>query len=119
RFGPRERELAEALAAAIAPSIRNARRFEDVKVELARSRRARAREKAGEPLRLLGRSRALLELEELIDRIAPSPHTVLVQGESGSGKELVARAIHARSDRASGPFVAENVSALAEGVLEA
>jgi two-component system response regulator HydG len=55
---------------------------------------------------------------EAVERVAPAPTTVLVTGETGSGKELVARAIHAESARRSHRFVAINCSALAEGLLE-
>src|SRR5690606_16632474 len=55
---------------------------------------------------------------EMIDRVGPTKATVLVTGESGVGKELVARAIHQRSTRASQPFVALNCAALTETLLE-
>jgi DNA-binding NtrC family response regulator len=58
------------------------------------------------------------ELLELVRRVAPSRATVLVQGESGTGKELVARLLHFWSDRVGQPFVAVNLKAFAEGVLE-
>jgi DNA-binding NtrC family response regulator len=54
----------------------------------------------------------------LVRRVAPSRATVLVQGESGTGKELVARLLHYWSDRVGRPFVAVNLKAFAEGVLE-
>jgi DNA-binding NtrC family response regulator len=60
-------------------------------------------------------SRAMLDL---VRRVAPSRATVLVQGESGTGKELVARLLHFWSDRVGKPFVAVNVRAFAEGVIE-
>jgi two-component system, NtrC family, response regulator AtoC len=60
-------------------------------------------------------SRAMLEL---VRRVAPSRAAVLVQGESGTGKELVARLLHYWSDRVGKPFVAVNVKAFAEGVIE-
>jgi DNA-binding NtrC family response regulator len=58
------------------------------------------------------------ELLALVRRVAVSRSTVLVQGESGTGKELVARLLHYWSDRVGRPFVAVNVKAFAEGVLE-
>ncbi len=67
---------------------------------------------------LLGRSSAMRDVLEIIERVAPTEATVLVTGETGTGKELVARALHDRSDRSDGPFVAVNCAALAEGLLE-
>jgi len=58
------------------------------------------------------------ELLALVRRVAPSRSTVLVQGESGTGKELVARLLHYWSERVGRPFVAVNLKAFAEGVLE-
>jgi len=55
---------------------------------------------------------------ELVAKVAPSPTTVLIQGETGTGKELVARAIHQASPRREHLFVAVNCAALSEGVLE-
>jgi two-component system response regulator AtoC len=67
---------------------------------------------------MVGTCPAMLDLYKEIARVAPTDTTVLVTGESGAGKELVARTIHERSRRASGPFVAVNCTAVAEGVLE-
>ncbi|MBK9261660.1 MAG: sigma-54-dependent Fis family transcriptional regulator [Polyangiaceae bacterium] len=66
---------------------------------------------------LLGESAALVELRAKVSRIGASDASVLILGETGTGKELAAREIHARSVRAKGPFVAENCSVFAEGVL--
>jgi transcriptional regulator with GAF, ATPase, and Fis domain len=67
---------------------------------------------------LLGRSAAMRELFALLARLAPSDTSVLVQGETGTGKELVARALHDHSPRANGPFVVVDCAALPETLLE-
>jgi DNA-binding NtrC family response regulator len=67
---------------------------------------------------LLGESDALRRVKRLIERVAPTPATVLITGESGTGKELVARSLHLRSPRAAGPFVKINCAAIPEGLLE-
>lgn len=68
--------------------------------------------------RIVGRSARMKHVARTIDRIAPTDVPVLIVGASGSGKELVARAIHNYSSRPDRPFVAVNCGALAEGVLE-
>jgi transcriptional regulator with PAS, ATPase and Fis domain len=60
----------------------------------------------------------MLELYSLIDRVAPSDSTVLIQGENGTGKELVARAIHQRSERSGHRFVVTNCSAFNDNLLD-
>jgi two-component system, NtrC family, response regulator AtoC len=67
---------------------------------------------------IVGRSEVMLQVYKTAARVAGTAATVLIQGESGSGKELLARAIHQRSARAAGPFIAVDCGALAEGVLE-
>ena len=67
---------------------------------------------------LIGDSEAMDQLRGIIGRIASTEATVLVRGESGVGKELVARAIHFRSRRRQGPFVCLNCAALSESLLE-
>ncbi|MHC4821207.1 MAG: sigma-54-dependent transcriptional regulator, partial [Planctomycetota bacterium] len=83
------------------------------------ARRARALERltaSGDAL--VGESPALAGVMELVERMAESDAPVLVQGETGVGKELVARAVHLRSPRRGGPFVVVNCGALQEGLLE-
>jgi len=65
---------------------------------------------------LLGDSVAIRRLRSQIQRIAPYFHIALIRGETGSGKQLVARAIHALSPGADGPFIVSNASALAESI---
>jgi transcriptional regulator with GAF, ATPase, and Fis domain len=67
---------------------------------------------------LVGDSAALKTIESQIRRVAPTHATVLIRGESGSGKELVARAIHMSSPRSDGPFVTLNCAAITESLLE-
>ena len=67
---------------------------------------------------LVGHSPAIIQVMKTLARVAPSQATVLVVGETGTGKELVARTIHYFSERADRRFVAVNCSALAEGLLE-
>jgi two-component system, NtrC family, response regulator AtoC len=67
---------------------------------------------------VVGRSEGMLQVYKTAARVALTDATVLVVGESGTGKELVARAIHSSSGRSSGPFLAVDCGAIAEGVLE-
>ncbi|MEG2724324.1 MAG: sigma-54 dependent transcriptional regulator, partial [Kiritimatiellia bacterium] len=68
--------------------------------------------------RMVGESSAMEFVRERIEQTAPTPATVLIQGPSGTGKELVARAIHLQSPRAKGPFVAVHCAALSPSLLE-
>ncbi|NVB81097.1 MAG: sigma-54-dependent Fis family transcriptional regulator [Kofleriaceae bacterium] len=67
---------------------------------------------------LVGKSAAMRELYGLVEKVALSSASVLIRGESGSGKELVARALHAASPRRDRPFLAINCTALPEALLE-
>jgi DNA-binding NtrC family response regulator len=67
---------------------------------------------------LVGRHPEMVKVYQTITQIADTPTTVLITGESGTGKELVARAIHARSERRAQPFVAVNVAAIPEALVE-
>lgn len=67
---------------------------------------------------LIGKSKPMLELYQILEKVAPTKANVLVTGESGTGKELVAQALHYNSPRAEGPFVAVNCSALSPTLLE-
>ncbi|NOZ60154.1 MAG: sigma-54-dependent Fis family transcriptional regulator [Calditrichaeota bacterium] len=67
---------------------------------------------------MVGQSAAMQEIYRMIDAVADSTANVVLTGESGTGKELVARAIHRKSGRRDKPFIAVNVSALPEQILE-
>ncbi len=67
---------------------------------------------------MIGRSDEMRRAFELADRVAPTDSTVLILGESGTGKDLLAQEIHARSPRAAKPFVAVNCAALPETLIE-
>jgi DNA-binding NtrC family response regulator len=67
---------------------------------------------------LVGRHPRMIEIYKLIGAVAPTPATVLIRGETGTGKEVIARAIHYNSANAQEPFVAVNCTALAEPLLE-
>jgi DNA-binding NtrC family response regulator len=67
---------------------------------------------------MIGSSQVMRELFDLADRIAQAEVTVLIQGESGTGKDLLATEIHRRSNRGKGPFVALNCAALPEHLIE-
>jgi DNA-binding NtrC family response regulator len=68
---------------------------------------------------LLGDSEAMQEVFRLIERVGPTEASVLLTGESGSGKELAAQSIHDRSARRGGPFIAINCGAIPAGLIEA
>ena len=81
-------------------------------------RRVAERRAVAQSTGLVGNSVAIREVLVKIEQIAPVTSTVLIEGESGTGKELVARAIHQRSPRRGKPFIAVNVGALPETLLE-
>jgi transcriptional regulator with GAF, ATPase, and Fis domain len=68
--------------------------------------------------RILGKSRAIVEILGLLDRVSDTNLSILILGETGSGKELVARSIHEHSRRRQGPFVAVNCGAIPENLME-
>ncbi|MFT5434516.1 MAG: DNA-binding NtrC family response regulator [Myxococcota bacterium] len=88
------------------------------KVEELLDRRPMPEARAGALAGIVGRSASIREVFKQILQVAPSDTTVFVTGETGTGKELVARAIHEASNRVGGPFIPVNCASLAEGVLE-
>jgi DNA-binding NtrC family response regulator len=67
---------------------------------------------------LIGTSRSMREVFGILERVAPTDITVLIQGETGTGKELAARAVHSRSRRATGPFIVFDCGAVAPNLIE-
>ena len=67
---------------------------------------------------IIGQSQALREIFSILDRVAPSELSVVIEGETGSGKELIARALHDHSERKDGPFVVFDCSAFPASLLE-
>jgi two-component system NtrC family response regulator len=86
------------------------RTCEDRKVESSKQNDGRAR--------LIGRSEKFRDILKLVGRLAATETTVLIAGETGTGKEVVAQSIHQNSSRSSGPFVAVNCAAIPENLLE-
>ncbi|MBI5587944.1 MAG: sigma 54-interacting transcriptional regulator [Deltaproteobacteria bacterium] len=68
--------------------------------------------------KIIGKNYRVHEVFELLREVAPTKATVLIEGETGTGKELIANAIHHNSPRSGGPFVKVNCAALSEGLLE-
>ncbi len=86
--------------------------------ELMERRPAQERVREGALGAMVGHARVMRDVFDAVRRVAPTEATVLITGETGTGKELLARAVHDLSPRSSGPFVPVNCAALAEGVLE-
>ncbi|MCU1244609.1 MAG: two component, sigma54 specific, transcriptional regulator, Fis family, partial [Acidobacteria bacterium] len=72
----------------------------------------------GPSSRMIGSHRSMIEMYKAVTRVAPLAVPVLILGESGSGKELVAQSIHELSDRSDGPFIAINCGAIPDTLLE-
>ncbi|HRV29675.1 MAG TPA: sigma-54 dependent transcriptional regulator, partial [Spirochaetia bacterium] len=97
----------------ILTAVRNAFQVKELRHE-----NARLKHELLEQDQLLGSSRAMCEIKKLIKQAAESNARVLITGENGTGKELVARHIHMQSDRKNGPFIAVNCAAIPENLIE-
>ena len=122
-FGEPEAELLQEAANQVALSIENMREYEEIgrlKAQLERENVYLREEILGEHNyeEIVGTSPALGAVVRTIDRVAPTDTTVLVIGETGTGKELIARAVHNRSPRRSRPLVKVNCGAIASGLIE-
>jgi len=116
-----EVEFLSAVADAIAQSV-EVRRKENEEREKLETENIRLRQQielqSKRPSNIIGNSKGMQEVYALINQVADGNTTVLITGETGTGKELVAAAIHRGSPRSSGPFVRVNCSALPENLLE-
>jgi len=118
-FGERERGLLEALAAQCAISLERAEVRRDERDERLRLERENAALRGGEPAaRPLAVSPAMEEALRRVERVAASDVTLLITGETGVGKEVLARYAHDRSDRRARPFVVVDCGAIPESLLE-
>jgi len=117
-FGDRERALLEALAHHVALAFERSTRYQRLANAYNETRRA-LEEKTGAMFGLIGKARSMRRVFRMIDKLRDHDAPVLIEGETGTGKELVARAIHRSSRRREAPFVVEACGALPEGLLEA
>ncbi|HET6422275.1 MAG TPA: sigma 54-interacting transcriptional regulator [Planctomycetaceae bacterium] len=117
---PDDLDFTLAVADQFALAVENIQRREQLAagLERAKTENQTLREQLRVETELVGESSAITRLRDRLSRIAPTGATVLIRGESGVGKELVARAIHMNSARRSGPFVTMNCAALSESLLE-
>jgi Nif-specific regulatory protein len=112
-FAERDVKFLEAVAAFLTPAMETHRGRRKLEAE-----NLRLRASAPSADELIGDSSAMMTLRQQIGRAAPLPFTVLINGESGSGKELVALALHRHSPREGGPLVVVNCAAIAPTMLE-
>jgi Nif-specific regulatory protein len=122
-FSDEDIHFLEALAGSITVAIENARFYAQIKeseaklrTQMGALRRDLARHDSFSEM--IGSAPAMAEVFQLMEAAAASSITVLIEGETGAGKELVARGVHRASTRADGPFLAVNCAAMPENLLE-
>jgi transcriptional regulator with GAF, ATPase, and Fis domain len=115
RFEERSLELLTIFAGQASLIVRNALLLNELRLEGAQLRKQLQESRFGE---LIGACPGMREIFRRIDKVAGADISVLVGGETGTGKEMLAREIHRRSLRAKGPFVAINCGAIPENLLE-
>lgn len=113
-FAERDVKFLEAVAGFLSPASDSLRSRRSLEAD-----NFRLRSSASAAEELIGDSSAMMNLRQQIGRAAPMPFTVLIQGEGGSGKELVALALHRHSPRAGAPLVVVNCAGFAPSLLEA
>ena len=122
-FTPEDIAILEGFAAQVAVALENARLHEELKdsknrLEIENLNLRRALKEESRYGILVGRSQKMLRVIELLEKVIPTQVSVLVQGETGTGKELIARAIHLNGPRHDKNFMAVNCGALPESLLE-
>jgi len=117
---PDDLEFTLAVADTVAVALENLSRQQALAENLnqIRDENVQLRERLGAESEMIGASEVMNQIARDVARAAPSRATVLIRGESGVGKELVARAVHYSSPRKKGPFVCLNCAALSETLLE-
>ena len=123
RYSEADAELLQEVANQVALAIANMKSYEEIAALKARLEKENVY--LQEEIRtehnfeeIVGNSPALLELLRQVDQVAPTDSSVLIYGETGTGKELIARAIHDRSTRKNRPLVKVNCSAISAGLVE-
>ncbi len=113
-------EIALAVAANLGLALEHLWHKRQLTTHLRRSQQqvAQLREQLGSRVQMVGQSPAITAIESQVARVAPTGSTVLIRGESGVGKELIAAAIHYASPRREGPFICLNCAALSPSLLE-
>ncbi len=122
-FTPEDIAILEGFAAQVAVALENARLHEELKdsknrLEMENLNLRRALKEESRYGLLVGRSPKMLRVIELMEKVIPTQVSVLIQGETGTGKELIARAIHLNGPRREKNFMAVNCGALPEALLE-
>ncbi len=112
--------LLQIIASLIARAVRLRQRSQEEYEQLVRDNMLLQQElrRKFQPANMIGRSKAMQAVYDLMIQVAPTDATVLIRGESGVGKELVAQSIHYNSDRAGKPFIRVNCAALPEHIVE-
>lgn len=116
----KEARLMSIVASMIAQAVRLRQAAEEERQRLVEenTRLQRRLRDRFQPDNIIGKSKKMLQVFDMIRQVAESPTTVLILGESGTGKELIANALHFNSDRADKPFIKVNCGALPENLIE-
>jgi transcriptional regulator with GAF, ATPase, and Fis domain len=115
RFDPRSLDTLTVFAAQASLILQNAMLVNDLKLDNTELRKQLETHRYGE---IVGTCQSMRDVYRQISKIAPTDISVLITGETGTGKELIAMEIHRRSQRAKGPFVTINCGAIPENLLE-